>query len=39
MGTMTLPPDADLDNAASVARLLADRTRLAILARDEGTRR
>lgn len=36
MGTMTLPPDADLDNAASVARLLADRTRLAILAMLDG---
>lgn len=38
MSVMTsLPPVADLEHAAAVARLLADRTRLAILAMLEGT--
>lgn len=37
MSVMTsLPPAADLEHAASVARLLADRTRLAILALLDG---
>ncbi|MET0432658.1 MAG: metalloregulator ArsR/SmtB family transcription factor [Cellulomonas sp.] len=31
------PPDADLDHAVEVLRLLADRTRLAILAMLAGT--
>ncbi len=31
------PPDADLDQAVDVLRLLADRTRLAILAMLQGT--
>lgn len=31
------PPDADLDQAVEVLRLLADRTRLAILAMLDGT--
>jgi DNA-binding transcriptional ArsR family regulator len=33
----TTPPDADLDHAVEVLRLLADRTRLAILAMLDGT--
>ncbi|MHA7134328.1 ArsR/SmtB family transcription factor [Oerskovia turbata] len=33
----TIPPDADLDHAVDVLRLLADRTRLAILAMLDGT--
>lgn len=33
----TAPPDADLDQAVEVLRLLADRTRLAILAMLDGT--
>ncbi|GHH76218.1 ArsR/SmtB family transcription factor [Promicromonospora soli] len=33
----TTPPDADLDQAVDVLRLLADRTRLAILAMLNGT--
>jgi DNA-binding transcriptional ArsR family regulator len=33
----TTPPDADLDHAVDVLRLLADRTRLAILAMLNGT--
>jgi len=33
----TAPPDADLDQAVAVLRLLADRTRLAILAMLDGT--
>ncbi len=32
----TAPPDADLDDAVEVLRLLADRTRLAILAMLDG---
>jgi DNA-binding transcriptional ArsR family regulator len=31
------PPEADLDHAVNVLRLLADRTRLAILAMLDGT--
>lgn len=33
----TAPPDTDLDHAVEVLRLLADRTRLAILAMLDGT--
>ncbi|WP_454041702.1 ArsR/SmtB family transcription factor [Cellulosimicrobium sp. Marseille-Q8652] len=33
----TTPPDVDLDHAVDVLRLLADRTRLAILAMLDGT--